>query len=274
MNACPSPSVRPGPRGCNTGCPVAVEYQTGWWPATPPRHGQRVLDQAGLHVRLQAPAHHLAAKQVDDGGQVQPAFVGLDVGDVATPELVGSFRVEAPLHQVRCHRQAVAAVGGDHELALRFGLDAMLLHELANPVFAHPDASGHKLLVHAWPAVFALDLGVDGTDVRQQGFIAVESARAAAAMTILSPAQSVEVPAGADLQHPAGHAHRVTVLHLVNPGVPRSVSCAKYAAAFFAMSRSMRRRAFSARSRAISICSGETLVALSALPTSSSSSLG
>ncbi len=24
------------------------------------------LDQAGLHVRLQAPAHHLAARQVDD----------------------------------------------------------------------------------------------------------------------------------------------------------------------------------------------------------------
>ncbi len=70
--------------------PVAMEYQTGWWPATPSRHGQRVLDQAGLHVRLQAPAHHVAAEQVDDGGQVQPAFVGLDVGDVATPELVGA----------------------------------------------------------------------------------------------------------------------------------------------------------------------------------------
>ena len=110
--------------------PVAVEYQTGWWPATPPRHGQRVLDQAGLHVRLQAPAHHLAAKQVDDGGQVQPAFVGLDVGDVATPELVGSFRVEAPLHQVRCHRQAVAAVGGDHET---WGVSGFLCVRLLNP---------------------------------------------------------------------------------------------------------------------------------------------
>ena len=47
--------------------------------------------------------------------------------------------------------------------------------------------------------------------------------------------------------------------HLVYPGVPRSVSCAKYAAAFFAMSRSILKRAFSALRRASSICSGDTL---------------
>jgi hypothetical protein len=47
----------------------------------------------------------------------------LDVGDVATPELIGRLGVEAPLHQVGRHRQAVAAVGGHHELA--FGLGPM-----------------------------------------------------------------------------------------------------------------------------------------------------
>ena len=67
---------------------VAVEYQTGWRPAAPPRHGQRILDQAGLHVQLQAPAHHLADKQVDDRSQGQQAFVGGDVGDVPTLKLV------------------------------------------------------------------------------------------------------------------------------------------------------------------------------------------
>ena len=84
--------------------PVAVEYQSRRWPAAPPRHGQRVLDQARLHVRLQAPTHHLTVEQVDDCCQVQPALVGLDVGDVATPELVGPLGVEAPLHQVGRHR--------------------------------------------------------------------------------------------------------------------------------------------------------------------------
>jgi hypothetical protein len=152
-------------------------------------------------VRLQAPAHHLTAEQVDDPSQVQPALVGLDVGDVATPQPVGLLGVEAPLHQVGCHRQAMFAVGGHHELAFGFGLDAVLLHELANPFLAHPDATGQQFLVHARPAVFALDLGVDGTDVRQQGFVTVAPARATAAMAILSPAQPVEVAARADLQH-------------------------------------------------------------------------
>jgi hypothetical protein len=68
---------------------VAVEYQSWWRSAAPPSHGQRFLDQARLHMRLQAPAHHLTAEQVNDRSQVQPALVGLDVGDVTTPELVG-----------------------------------------------------------------------------------------------------------------------------------------------------------------------------------------
>ena len=66
--------------------------------------------------------------------------------------------------------------------------------------------------------------------VRQQCFVAVAPGRFT--VTRLPPAQPVEVPTGADLQHPAGHTHWVQISHLVNPGVPRSVSCAKYAAAF------------------------------------------
>lgn len=151
--------------------PVALEYQPRRQPAAPPRHGQRVLEKVGLHVRLRAPTHHLTVEQLDGSSQVQPALVSLDLGDIATPDLVGRLGVEAPLYQVGSHRQAVAAVGGHHELALRPGLDAVLLHEFAQPVFAHSDASGQQFLVHAWPTVFPLDLRVDGAHVRQQGFV-------------------------------------------------------------------------------------------------------
>ncbi len=84
-----------------------MEYQAWLWVTTTPRHGQRILDQGGLHVRLEAAAHHLATEHVDDRSQVQSALVGGDVGDVATPQLVGHLGVEAPLHEVRCHRQQV-----------------------------------------------------------------------------------------------------------------------------------------------------------------------
>ncbi len=68
----------------------------------------------------------------------------------------------------------------------------MLLHEFAHPVFAHPDAPGQQFLVHAWPAVFPLHLGVDGALVRQQGSVAVTPGSSTVAR--LTPTQPVEVP--------------------------------------------------------------------------------
>lgn len=49
------------------------------------------------YMRQQLPAHHLAAEQLNDRSQVQPALAGLDLGDVITPELVGLWRIEVPL---------------------------------------------------------------------------------------------------------------------------------------------------------------------------------
>lgn len=58
-------------------------------------------------------------------------------------------------------------------------------------VLAHPDATGQQFLVHPAPAVFALDLGMDGADVGQHSFIAVVPARTAS--HVLWAAQPVEV---------------------------------------------------------------------------------
>jgi hypothetical protein len=55
-----------------------MEDQSGLRAPSEPRHAQRISDQAGLHVRLHAPAHHLATEQVDDSRQIQPAFIGGD----------------------------------------------------------------------------------------------------------------------------------------------------------------------------------------------------
>ena len=107
---------------------------------------------------------------------------------------------------------------------------SVLLHQPAHSLFAHPNTPGQKLLVHARPAVFLLDFGMDGTHVSQQGLVAV-TPRCCGAIGLVV-ALPGEVPAGTDLQHLTGDARRILLSHLVNPGVPRSVSCAKYAAAF------------------------------------------
>ena len=45
----------------------------------------RIRSHTGQHVRFHATTHHLATEQVDHRRQVQPAFVGGDVGGVAGP---------------------------------------------------------------------------------------------------------------------------------------------------------------------------------------------
>lgn len=118
------------------------------------------------------------------------ALVGLDAGDVTAPEPVGLLRIEAPLRLVRRHRQAALAVGRHHVLAFDLGANPALPHEFARPVFANPDSTGRQFFAHTRPAIFTLDLGIDGADERRQGFIAETARRPTLAR--LTPAQPVE----------------------------------------------------------------------------------
>src|SRR5690606_32419441 len=101
-------------------------------------------------------------------------------------------------------------------------------------------------------SVSGLDLGVDrlhqghGLRVAQTGRV-----RSAAA----TPGA---IAAGAHGQHLAHFGQRVVGALCVDPGVLHSASFAKYAVAFFRMSTCIFSRAFSARSRDSSICSGVT----------------
>lgn len=126
-----------------------------------------------LHVLLLAPAHHLTTEQVNNTRQVDPAFVGGNVGDVATPDSIGCLWIELTLHQVQHHWQVVFAIGGHNKFAFGLGKNAMLLHQATHPLFAHPDTPGKQFLVHAGPAVFLFDFGMNSTHVRQQRLVAV-----------------------------------------------------------------------------------------------------
>ena len=104
---------------------VRMEDETRRRVTPEPCHLQSVRHQAALHVRLHAPTHYLTAEEVNNGGQVQPTVVRGDVGDVASPDLIGGFRGEVALHQVRRNGQMVFAVRGDGKLALASGTDAV-----------------------------------------------------------------------------------------------------------------------------------------------------
>ena len=161
-------------------------------------------------------------------------------------------RRELPIQQVVGHRHRMLGVRRRLEAPPVARPDAVLAHQPLHP--AQPDgvATPAQLAVHAPRAVGALELGVNGLDqgdglrVRQPGRV-----RRAAALPG-APA------AGADTQHLAHVGQGVLVSMRIDPGVLHSASFAKYAVAFFRISTCIFSRAFSARSRDSSICSGVT----------------
>src|SRR3954466_4915416 len=91
---------------------VTVMDQAGFRPAALQGHDQRVHAQPGPQVIRHRPADDLARGQVLDRGQVQPALVRRQVGDVGQPDRVGPLGDEVAVEQVRRDRQGVAGVGG------------------------------------------------------------------------------------------------------------------------------------------------------------------
>ncbi len=83
---------------------IRVEDQPGFRVTPEPCHPQRVDHELLFHPRLHRPAHDLAAEQINDRRQVQPAFAGIDIGDVARPDTVLCARCELKPQEVRRHR--------------------------------------------------------------------------------------------------------------------------------------------------------------------------
>jgi hypothetical protein len=114
------------------------------------------------------PAHHLAAEQIDDHRQEQPAFLGGDVGDFPSPGLVGPGGGEVAVQQIRCHRQIMPASGGHPETPLGACTDAEFLHQPLDTLLAHPNAALHQFPPDPRPAEGSPMFRVHCADVRQQ----------------------------------------------------------------------------------------------------------
>jgi hypothetical protein len=66
-------------------------------PPLPQRHVQRIKRELGMERAGDLPAHHGAGEHIDDEGDVDPAAVGLHIGEVGDPQLVGGRRLELAL---------------------------------------------------------------------------------------------------------------------------------------------------------------------------------
>src|SRR5579862_2252438 len=177
------------------------------------------------------------------------SLAGRTIGDVSRPGLVRTLRCEVLFQKVRRHRQRVLRIGGRLEAAFVPPANVILMHQPLHSSFAHRDSESLELLVDPRRAVGGLGLLVDLADPLEQRRVAQPFLRPLAALPGREPTVT-------HLQRRAQHLLRIRVAMLFDKRVPHSDSLAKYAAAFFMISISIFSRAFSARSREISICSG------------------
>ena len=131
----------------------------------------------------------------------------------------------------------------------------MLSHEPLHSALAHRMAGILELSIDSRRSIGAFGAGVNRSDQSQQMVVAQSLAARLGPMAAGLP---VCITTGADHHRFAQLFRRIGVALPVNECVPHSDSLAKYAAAFFKISASILSRPTSARSRAISICSGVT----------------
>src|SRR3984893_15543391 len=87
---------------------IGMVDQTGTRPLHRDGHPQSCQRQGGPQMSRHRPADDPAAVQVHDGGQIELALIGLDVGDVGEPDPVRRIGAEVPIQQVRRDRKIVA----------------------------------------------------------------------------------------------------------------------------------------------------------------------
>ena len=132
---------------------VGVRQQPLAWQTSLHRQLQRIDHEASFHVFGQGPADHTPRVEVLNGGQVQPALAGRDVGDVRCPRFMGGFRLELPVEKVLGRRQVMVGVGRATKLSGRFGGNPVVAHQLGDGVDAAGASPCGQFGVNAWAAV-------------------------------------------------------------------------------------------------------------------------
>src|SRR4029077_18327333 len=102
------------------------------------------------------PADDLAAVEIHEHGQIEPALIGLDVGDVGEPDLVRRGGDEVALEQGRGDREVLTA-GGEARPSWpgHDGPDAVAAHQSLDAAAARPAALSPQLGMDARAAVAA-----------------------------------------------------------------------------------------------------------------------
>src|SRR5450432_2991337 len=195
---------------------------------------------------LHRPAHDPAAVEVQDGGQIEPALIGLDISNICEPDQVRRGGGEVAVEQVRGDREVMAAVCGPRPAWPRHnGPDTVMAHQSLDATAARSTALSPQLGMDARAAIASVGFAMDPLDVVDELTIGGGS-----------PALRARTPGiitgWRDTEHVAQGRYRVIGTAIFDEAESHFGTPAKIAIDFFKMSRSMRSRSFSRCKRAIS----------------------
>ena len=109
-------------------------------PTSPDGHQKGPQYQVGGHAGLCQPTDDTAEEQVDDDAEVQPAFMGLDIGDVCNPNLIRCICLEPLLQPGLCHDGRLAAVSAGSSLVADLDSDPGQRRQAGDPVLRDASA--------------------------------------------------------------------------------------------------------------------------------------
>src|SRR4051794_28958998 len=214
-------------------------------------HGQGFAQSGKSQVAMQpvagCPANHPSCEQVDNDGEVEPAFAGPDIGNVGAPLFVGPCGGEVLIEQVRRDWPSVTAVRGPLEPPLLPSPQAVVAHQASRPATPDPEAAIPQFPRHPGTTVGAVRQGKGRSDMRQQHHVVALAATG-------WPTSPGEIAALADAEHATQAVDGELRFRPIDEREPhRLPSRAKKAVAFF--------RAWPGMNWVISVSYGSVLLA-------------
>ena len=116
-------------------------------------HVQRPDCKVAFHLIANCPTDNAQGVQIQDHGQIQPAFAHPNIADIACPFLVRRISREVPIQQVQRNFELVVAVGRELMLTCSQDQDAALAHQTAHAAVTDVQTNLFQLLSHACPAM-------------------------------------------------------------------------------------------------------------------------
>jgi len=212
---------------------VGVEDQLGSRLAVSQSHIPSREDELGVDVLAHGPADDAATEAVHNAGQVEPAFLCVDVSDVADPDLVGCGGGRQVGQAIGSNGMVMVAVSGaDPEAAFDPPTEAFLAHEAGNAIATMRMAGLAQLRLNARAAVSLSAVPMDLEDLRRELEI-LTGARARMSLAV-DPAV---ITTGGDGQGGAERSDGMFGFHRINPCVPLVGGSERMPKVFFRISR-------------------------------------